>query len=156
MARKPKKAPTMMNIVPSGKFDVCMKGASEVSGTIGVTMATAPDKVGSPVAPTAVPELVDPADEVAPDVVVPVVVAPDVVAPVVVAPVVVAPLVDAVSDAVEAVAADSEAAALDRLGRDEASVVLAAVVAAIEGIANRDTARAVAKSGVPRGNFMLS
>lgn len=148
MARKPKKAPTTINTVPSGRLDCCIKGALEVSGTTGVTIDTAPDKVGRPVDPTAVCELV--VREAVRDTTLSVEVAPDELAPVVADPVVAVPVVSetvpveavAATDAVE----DSEAAALDRLGRpvDAAAVV----VAAIEGIAKRDTAKAVANNGV--------
>ena len=34
MPRKPRAAPTAMKTVPSGRFDFCMKGAADVSGTI--------------------------------------------------------------------------------------------------------------------------
>lgn len=37
---KPSAAPTQMKTVPSGRFDLCMKGALEVSGTFMVGIPT--------------------------------------------------------------------------------------------------------------------
>jgi len=146
MARKPKKAPTTMNTVPSGRLDCCIKGALEVSGTTGVTIDTPPDKVGRPVAPTSVLVGRDAVIETT----LSVEVAPDELAPVVPDPVVSDFEVVAAADAAEA----SEAAALDRLGRPVSAAAVAE--AAIKGIAKKDAARAVANNGVLRANFMMS
>ena len=49
MARNPRKAPTMMKTVPSGKLDVCIYGAFDVGGTDGATIRNSPEIEGRPV-----------------------------------------------------------------------------------------------------------
>lgn len=59
MAMKPRIAPTAMKTVPSGRLLVFMKGASFVSGTMGVTIEAIPVSVGRSVGS---PVSDDPAD----------------------------------------------------------------------------------------------